>query len=154
MNSIEQALAGPCCAALLVLVALPSVAAPASAPERAASAVSLASLCDGCGVVESVKAETRKGEGGALGMVGGAVLGGVLGHQIGGGKGKTLATVGGAAAGAYAGNEVQKSTSKSTVWLTRVTLKDGSQRTFQTSAEPGFKAGDVVRVSGDQIKRQ
>lgn len=39
----------------------------------------------------------------------GAVAGGLLGHQIGGGKGKTLATVGGAVAGGYVGNRVQKS---------------------------------------------
>ena len=38
----------------------------------------------------------------------GAVAGGVLGNQIGGGTGKTLATVAGAAAGGYAGNQVQK----------------------------------------------
>ena len=34
----------------------------------------------------------------------GAVAGGLLGSQIGGGTGRTLATVGGAAAGGYAGN--------------------------------------------------
>jgi uncharacterized protein YcfJ len=38
----------------------------------------------------------------------GAVAGGLLGHQVGGGKGKTLATVGGAVAGGYAGNKVQE----------------------------------------------
>ncbi|MBV8467617.1 MAG: glycine zipper 2TM domain-containing protein [Burkholderiales bacterium] len=38
----------------------------------------------------------------------GAVLGGVLGHQMGGGNGKTLTTVVGAAAGGYAGNKVQQ----------------------------------------------
>lgn len=38
----------------------------------------------------------------------GAVAGGLLGNQIGGGTGRTLATVGGAAAGGYAGNQVQK----------------------------------------------
>jgi uncharacterized protein YcfJ len=36
------------------------------------------------------------------------VAGGLLGHQVGGGKGKTLATVGGAVAGGYVGNQVQK----------------------------------------------
>ena len=41
-------------------------------------------------------------------MGAGAVAGGLLGHQIGGGTGRTLATVGGAAAGGYAGNQVQK----------------------------------------------
>ena len=38
----------------------------------------------------------------------GAVAGGLLGHQVGGGKGKTLATVGGAVAGGYVGNRVQR----------------------------------------------
>lgn len=38
----------------------------------------------------------------------GAVAGGLLGHQVGGGKGKTLATVGGAVAGGYAGNKIQE----------------------------------------------
>ena len=38
----------------------------------------------------------------------GAVAGGLLGNQVGGGSGKTLATVAGAAAGGYAGNQVQK----------------------------------------------
>ena len=38
----------------------------------------------------------------------GAVAGGLLGNQLGGGSGRTLATVAGAAAGGYAGNQVQK----------------------------------------------
>lgn len=38
----------------------------------------------------------------------GAVAGGLLGHQVGGGKGKTLATIGGAVAGGYAGKKVQE----------------------------------------------
>ena len=41
-----------------------------------------------------------------IGMATGAVLGGVIGHQIGGGRGKTVATIGGAALGAYAGSRV------------------------------------------------
>ena len=41
------------------------------------------------------------------GTAGGAVVGGLLGSLVGGGKGKTLATVAGAAAGGYAGNKVQ-----------------------------------------------
>lgn len=38
----------------------------------------------------------------------GAVVGGLAGHQIGGGKGKTLATVAGAVGGGYAGNRIEK----------------------------------------------
>lgn len=39
----------------------------------------------------------------------GAVAGGLLGNQIGGGKGRTLATVAGAVGGGYAGNRIQAS---------------------------------------------
>lgn len=37
----------------------------------------------------------------------GAVAGGVIGHQFGGGRGKDVATVAGALAGGYTGNQVQ-----------------------------------------------
>lgn len=38
----------------------------------------------------------------------GAVIGGLLGNQVGGGTGKTLATIAGAVGGGYIGNEVAK----------------------------------------------
>lgn len=38
----------------------------------------------------------------------GAVVGGLLGHQVGGGNGKKVATVAGAVGGGYAGNKVQQ----------------------------------------------
>lgn len=43
-----------------------------------------------------------------LGMGVGAVVGGLVGSQIGGGNGKTLATIAGAVGGGYLGNEVAK----------------------------------------------
>nr|WP_269808022.1 glycine zipper 2TM domain-containing protein [Pseudomonas agronomica] len=42
------------------------------------------------------------------GTVLGAVAGGLLGNQIGGGTGKKIATVAGAAGGGYAGNKIQE----------------------------------------------
>lgn len=54
----------------------------------------------------------------------GAVAGGLVGSQIGGGSGKTLATIAGAAAGGYAGHEVQKGMQeKSTVSRTETRCK-------------------------------
>ena len=41
------------------------------------------------------------------GSVLGAVAGGVIGHQFGGGRGRDIATVAGALAGGYGGNQVQ-----------------------------------------------
>jgi uncharacterized protein YcfJ len=38
----------------------------------------------------------------------GAVAGGLIGNQIGGGKGKELATIGGAVAGGVAGHKIQR----------------------------------------------
>lgn len=43
-----------------------------------------------------------------LGTAIGAVAGGLLGNQVGGGNGKKLATVAGAVAGGYAGNKIQE----------------------------------------------
>ncbi len=40
-----------------------------------------------------------------VGTVGGALAGGLIGHQFGKGTGRTVATVGGAAGGGYLGNE-------------------------------------------------
>lgn len=42
------------------------------------------------------------------GTVIGAVAGGLIGHQIGGGRGRDLATVGGAVAGGVAGHKIQR----------------------------------------------
>jgi len=50
----------------------------------------------------------------------GAVLGGVVGHQIGGGKGKDLATVGGAVAGGIAGHKIQRHRQERTRTVERV----------------------------------
>lgn len=139
--------------ALAIGPAATAAGTPAASGAAAAATPRLADLCNGCAIVDAVTTEKQKGEGGIVGKVGGAVVGGVLGHQIGGGTGKTLATIGGAAAGAYAGNEVQKRTSAKTIWRTRVTQKDGSQRTFETSTDPGWKPGTVVRVDGATLRK-
>ena len=110
-----------------------------------------AQTCSDCVTVQDVHSVKRKGEGGAAGMVGGAVVGGLLGHQVGGGKGKTLATVGGAAAGAYAGNEVQKHVTSKTVWVTKVKLKDGTFRTFEQEARPQWKTGQQVHLRENHL---
>jgi outer membrane lipoprotein SlyB len=138
------------------LFAIPAFAAdtPAAAPaHKPAAAESNARLCATCGRVSSVKTEQRKGKASGVGAVGGAVAGGVLGHQMGGGSGKTLTTVGGAAAGALLGNELEKQTKKHTVWITTVKMKDGSHKTFESEANPGLKLGDVVTVENGQMKR-
>ncbi len=63
----------------------------------------------------------------------GAVAGGLVGSQIGGGSGKTLATVAGVAAGGYAGNQIQKNMQeKSTVQRTERRCKTVYESHTQT----------------------
>jgi len=61
-------------------------------------------VCENVPVKQVNSSDTHRVAGTAIG----AVAGGVLGNQVGGGKGKTLATVGGAVAGGVVGNQVQK----------------------------------------------
>ena len=111
-------------------------------------------LCERCGTVEHVRQEKRKGEGGTAGIVGGAVVGGLLGNQIGKGSGRAVATVGGAVAGGYAGNEIQKHAYSKTVWVTHVRMRDGSTRRFEQPSQPHWRVGSVVRVKNNRLVRQ
>ncbi|WP_423596459.1 glycine zipper 2TM domain-containing protein [Roseateles sp. MS654] len=111
-------------------------------------------LCASCATVLSVRTEAREGQGTGLGMVGGAVVGGLLGSAVGGGTGKKIATVGGAVAGGYAGNEIEKRQRSTTVWVVRMRNADQSIRTMNFSHDPGVQNGDIVRVSDGQLIRQ
>jgi outer membrane lipoprotein SlyB len=82
------------------------------------------------------------------------VVGGLLGNQIGKGTGNTVATVGGAVAGGVVGNEIQKKMSSKKVWVTSVKMKDGSIKTFEQEAKPGWAAGNVVQVNGTTLTKQ
>lgn len=55
---------------------------------------------------QQVAEPARGGDRNLGGAIAGALLGGVLGHQVGGGSGKDLATVGGAVAGGWVGSNV------------------------------------------------
>ncbi len=123
--------------------------APAAAPKpTAVEGVKLASLCASCGVVSAVKTETRKGKASGVGAVGGAVAGGVVGNKA--TDGGTVGTVGGAAVGGLLGNELEKQLKKHKVWVTTVTLKDGSTQKFEAEKDPGFKVGAIVEVGADK----
>jgi outer membrane lipoprotein SlyB len=112
--------------------------------------VAAASVCATCGTVESVKSETQKGEGTGLGAVGGAVLGGVVGHQMGGGDGKKALTVLGAVGGGFAGHEVEKRARSSTVYQVHMRMDDGSRRTVTQSTAPAV--GARFQIEGNQLK--
>ena len=129
----------------------PAHRAPAPAAGTAHAAAEPArAICATCGVVESVQAVQQKGEGSGIGVAGGALAGGLLGHQVGGGNGKTALTVLGAVGGAFAGNEVEKRVRATTVYDVKVRMEDGSVRTIR-HAEP-VTAGTRVQVEGTALR--
>lgn len=117
---------------------------------QGAPAQRVASVCRTCGKVESVAAVKQKGEGTGIGVVGGAVVGGLLGSQVGGGSGKNVATVLGAVGGGVAGNEVEKRARATTVYQVRVRMDDGSVRTITQSSAPAV--GQKVTVEGSTLR--
>lgn len=108
-------------------------------------------ICESCGRVESIQVHQEAAQPSGLGVVAGAVLGGVLGNQVGGGNGRKLATVAGAVGGGYAGNEVEKRTRSTTSYQVRVRMEDGRLRSFPYSEQPGWNVGDRVRVMDGQL---
>lgn len=65
-----------------------------------------------CYDVRVQKNKPVKDDNRVLGTALGAVAGGLIGNQVGGGDGKKLATVAGAVGGGYAGNQIQKNNQK------------------------------------------
>jgi outer membrane lipoprotein SlyB len=150
MRSVDQAPPTPVAAVAPVLVTAPITAAPGAHrvehPDRGSAAGNVAAgerataveparvaVCAACGVVQSVHAVQQKGAGTGLGAVAGGLLGGVVGHQMGGGNGRTAMTVLGAVGGGMAGNEVEKRARSETTFEVKVRMEDGNLRTFHTA---------------------
>ena len=138
-------------------------AAPAAAPEplraapskkstQVAAAEPARNWCSNCGNVESVRTIKQRAEGSGLGAAGGAVIGGLLGNQIGGGTGRTIATAAGAIGGAVVGNQVEGNMKASTSYEIRVRLDDGTLRTFRQSSPPAWRSGDRVRIVKGRLR--
>ncbi len=130
------------CAALVTLALAGCATPPAFQVSQPSSRV---------GTVESIRSHTVQNSNSAVGTIGGALVGGLLGNQVGGGTGRTVATVVGAAGGAYAGNRVA-SGNTSLVWVIDVRYDDGSAATIQQTSAPGVRIGDRVRVSNNGLE--
>ncbi len=132
---------------------MPTPAQPAPVPAQAVTPQAVMppvaqapAVCEVCGKVEAVRTIEVAAKPSGVGVVAGAVVGGLLGNQVGGGQGKTLATVAGAVGGGYAGNEIEKRTRKGTGWEVDVRMDNGDKRSFAYDTQPSWKAGDAVKV--------
>ena len=103
--------------------------------------------------VETVAAEPRSGPG--VGAIGGAIAGGVLGHQVGSGSGNTAATIGGAVIGGVVGHQVEQrvrnNQATAVEYRFRVRMDDGSYQTFSKETHDNIRVGDRVRIERGNI---
>lgn len=113
----------------------------------------------GVGVVQSVE-RVQPGKGGiggsgiGLGTLAGAVIGGVVGNQIGAGRGNTVATVAGVAGGAYVGHEIDgRQAAAAEAYRITVRMENGENQVLTQSANTGFRVGDRVRLDDGKLER-
>jgi outer membrane lipoprotein SlyB len=93
-----------------------------------------------------VQADSRLG--GAIGTGGGAVIGGLLGNQVGGGSGRQLATAAGVIGGAVAGSKIEESANRVRAWEIEVRLDNGQNAVVVQKADQNFQVGQRVRLIG------
>jgi outer membrane lipoprotein SlyB len=137
---------------LLLAVAVAASGATPLAAQAASSHHGAAGNCSSCGTVVSTHSYQRAAEhGNGLGVATGAVVGGLLGNHVGGGRGRTLATVAGAVGGGYAGNEIEKNVRSNTYTDVRVRMNNGSIRNFSEQGASRHHAGEHVRVAGGRL---
>lgn len=122
------------------------------AQQHAANAAPAKAICADCGVIESIREVTQRGESSGVGVVGGAVVGGLLGNQIGGGRGKDAATVLGAVGGAVVGNEVEHRVRSTKVYEITVRFEDGSRSVIKETTQTAWRAGDRVKVVNGALR--
>lgn len=99
----------------------------------------------------------------------GAAIGGVIGHQFGGGSGKDAATAGGAIVGGIAGNQTQKKMQENNTYTTTEqqcqTVMDNKSRTEgydvtyvfndeQATIRMDKKPGDRLQIEDGQVVMQ
>jgi outer membrane lipoprotein SlyB len=104
------------------------------------------------GVIKAVESVKVRGDGTWSSMFG-MIIGGVLGHQIGGGSGKDLATMGGSVAGTIVGAEADIDDAQ------RITVEFESGKTITTilpidANNPNrYRVGDrvTVYITGDKV---
>jgi outer membrane lipoprotein SlyB len=137
----------------------PKPVAKAEPPQQVAQAVVppppppvVAATCRECAVIEEVREIEKAGQASGVGAVGGAVVGGVLGHQVGGGRGKDLATVVGAIGGGVAGHQIEKNVKKTKEYQITVRYEDGSKGLFTQESPPSWRPGDKVKIIDGAIR--
>ncbi len=104
-------------------------------------------FCARCGVIVSMKDIVNNSEGS------GAVVAGLIGLQLGGGRGRDIAMLAGAVGGATAGNEVEKKVKTTQASEITVLLDDGSTTVLRLADAAAWHTGDHVKIIAGVMHR-
>ena len=130
----------------------PLVSGPAPRPMNP-----VARYCSNCATVESVNVIQVQGSAGYIGTVGGALVGGLLGSQVGSGNGRTAAQIAGVVGGAAVGRNIDNNNAAKAGanqhYEVTVRYPNGATKVITYANEPGFRAGDKVRVDNNVLTR-
>jgi len=98
--------------------------------------------------VLDVQPVTIDSEGNLVGKVGGAAIGGIAAHSIGGGSGSDVASVVGAIAGGMIGNKVEAMYNKANGVQITVELENGTVKAIvqEVNENSIFRKGDHVKL--------
>lgn len=106
--------------------------------------------CSNCGRIVKITAAEQSDWKKYAAPAAGAVLGGVIGNQFGGGSGKTALTVVGALGGGLIGHKVEKN-SRDTTYEVIVEMDDGSRRTVTYNSAPPVREGERVQMRNGRL---
>ena len=126
-----------------------AAAALALACGQAGSAVAQ-SKCTNCGKVEQIRVSESSDWKKYAAPAGGAVVGGLIGNQFGGGSGKTALTIVGALGGGLLGHKAE-SNHREKVYEVIVRMDDGGHRTVTYKSPPPVREGERVRLRDGQL---
>lgn len=104
--------------------------------------------------IDLVRPEQNNGIG--VGTIAGAVIGGLLGHQVGDGKGNTAATVIGAAGGALIGHQIEKANQpQGDQFRLTIHMENGGYQTLiQNTDFVDLRIGDRLHIDNDGAVRR
>jgi len=109
------------------------------------------------GVVQSIEiVQQQRDNAVGLGTIAGAVVGGILGNQVGAGSGNTAATLLGAAGGGYVGHELEKrnnSGQSEQAFRFTIRLGDGSYQAVTQASSNNIRVGDRVQIDNGVVRR-
>ncbi len=96
--------------------------------------------------VEAVRQVTIQRDSKGVGVVGGAVVGGLAGSSVGGGRGQDIATVLGAIGGMVAGQAIEEKANQKPGLEIAVKYDSGETRIIVQEADVDVRPGDRVQV--------